>query len=67
MPLDESDSHVNVNCVLVGVWFSCSNKLTLPRPLGGEERVAAFAMAVEMIPWSGLPTESPTSHASQRR
>lgn len=50
MPLEELDSHVKVNCVLVGVVFSWSNRLTLLEPWGGEERVAAFAMAVEMIP-----------------
>lgn len=59
MPLDESDSHVNVNCVFVGVVssFSFSNRLTLLGPRGGDECVAALAMAVEMIPWS--EAESP--------
>ena len=54
MPLDESDSHVKVNCVFVGVVFSFSfsKRLTLPGPRGGEESVAALAIAVEMIPWS---------------
>jgi hypothetical protein len=58
MPLDESDSHVNVNCVFVGV-FSCSSKLTFPGPFGGVESAAAFAIAVEIIPWSDLPGGSP--------
>lgn len=52
MPLEESDSHVKVNWVLVGVVFSCSSKLTLLGPWVGEGRVAAFAMAVEIMPWS---------------
>lgn len=58
MPLDESDSHVKVNCVFVGVVFSFSfsfsfsNRLTLLGPRGGEECVAALAIAVEIIPWS---------------
>lgn len=51
IPFEESDSQVNVNWVFVGVVFSCSSKLTLLGPRGGEERVA-FAMAVEIIPWS---------------
>lgn len=53
MPFEESDSQVNVNWVLVGVvLFSWSNRLTLLGPRGGEERVAALAIAVEMMPWS---------------
>lgn len=63
IPFDESDSQVNVNCVLLGVVFSCSSKLTFFGPLGGER--AAFAIAVEIIPWSGFPG-SPTSPVSQR-
>lgn len=51
IPFDESDSQVKVNWVFVGVdWFSWSNKLTLLGPRGGDERVAAFAIAVEMMP-----------------
>lgn len=53
MPFEESDSHVNVNWVLVGVAFSWSSKLTLPEPRGGDDRVAALAIAVEIMPWSG--------------
>jgi len=62
MPLEESDSHVKVNWVLVGVvaWVCWSSKLTLPGPLGGEETAAAFAMAAEMIPWSDFPAGSPS-------
>jgi hypothetical protein len=50
MPFEESDSQVKVNWVLVGVVLSWSNRLTLLGPLGGEEKVAALAMAVEMMP-----------------
>lgn len=51
MPFDEFDSQMKVNWVFVGVeWFSCSNKLTLLGPLAGDERVAALAIAVEMMP-----------------
>jgi len=62
MPLEESDSHVKVNWVLVGVvaLVCWSSKLTLPEPLGGEETAAAFAMAAEMIPWSDFPAGSPS-------
>lgn len=62
MPLDESDSQVKVNWVLVGVvaLVCWSSKLTLPRPLGGEDTAAAFAMAAEMIPWSEFPAGSPS-------
>jgi hypothetical protein len=60
MPLEESDSQVNVNCVLVGVVFSWSSKLTLLGPRGGEDSVAALAIAVEIIPWSD--GDSPRRH-----
>lgn len=50
MPFAESDSQVKVNCVLVGVVFSWSSRLTLLGPRGGDESVAAFAIAVEMMP-----------------
>ena len=56
MPLDESDSHVKVNWVLVGVVACCSSMLTAFDPGGGEgnAEAAALAMAAEMIPWSEL-------------
>jgi hypothetical protein len=60
MPFEESDSQVNVNCVLVGVVFSWSSKLTLLGPRGGDGSVAAFAIAVEIIPWS--EGDSPRNH-----
>ena len=66
MPLDESDSHVNVNWVLVGVEAAVcwSSKLTFPGPLGGDGTAAAFAMAAEMIPWSVFPAKSPKTHVA---
>lgn len=59
--MDESDSHVNVNWVFVGVVvaFSWSSKLPLFGPLGDEETAAALAIAADIIPWSGFPAESP--------
>ena len=56
MPLDESDSHVKVNWVLVGVVACWSSMLTAFDPGGGEgnAEAAALAMAAEMIPWSEL-------------
>lgn len=61
IPLDESDSHVKVNWVLVGVVAAVcwSSKLTFPGPLGGDGTAAAFAMAAEMMPWSVFPAKSP--------
>lgn len=52
IPFDESDSHVKVNWVFVGVVVCCSNMLTFPDPRGGEENAeaAALAIAAEMIP-----------------
>lgn len=59
--MDESDSHVNVNWVFVGVVavVSWSSKLPSLVPLGDEETAAALAIAVDIIPWSGFPAESP--------
>lgn len=64
IPFEESDSQVKVNWVLVGVVFSWSSKLTLLGPRGGDENVAALAMAVEMMPWSA---DSPGCLLVQRR
>lgn len=52
MLLELSDSHVKVNCVLVGVvLLACwSSKLTLFPPFGEGESAAALAIAVEIMP-----------------
>lgn len=67
MSLEESDSHVNVNCVLVGVGVCCSSMLACLGPVGGGANAdaAALAMAVEMIPWSGFSDESPEEQISK--
>lgn len=68
MLLELSDSHVKVNCVLVGVvLFACwSSKLTLFPPFGEGESAAALAIAVEIMPWSDLVPVSPNSLSVKR-
>lgn len=59
--LPESDSQVNVNCVLDDDGFldaCCSKRLTFSCPLNAvEERETAFAMAVDIIPCSDTARE----------
>lgn len=63
MLLELSDSHVKVNCVLVGVdLLACwSSRLTLLPPFGEGDSAAALAIAVEIMPWSDFVPVSPSS------